>query len=154
MTFFSGPRLRGELPLPLFSGRRWARRNAWRLELLDRLVTDVLPREPYQFESALSFLQEHAKLAAWYPFGPIRLDLFYHTLPLAIDVVGPEGSPQYPTAAPYLTKSDWSERQRCLALKRDRLERYQCPYLILTPDEPLDPASLKAKISNWLGRNL
>ncbi len=121
--------------------------QAWQAGVVTTLVTEVFPKSPYQYDAALSFLQEKLD-----PKDPVRLTLFFPDYPLAIDLIGPDLAPDYREARPYQEEEQWREALARLAWKRSRLDRYRCPYLLLRSTEPLDPVNLRERVRSLLGR--
>lgn len=132
-----------------FRARRRQKTALWRSEVISRILVNVLPSgTPYIYQAVLSFLQ---------PGGlnfqaPNKLDLFFQEYPLAIDLLGPEHSPHYKDAAPYISFEKWKELQTSLSLKKKLLSDYRCPYLTLDWDEPSDISSLSERIRILIGR--
>jgi hypothetical protein len=141
--------------LEIFADWRYRRRRHPYLQrrqtILTTLLHQVIPSgTPYQFDVALSFLQP----GQIDPTDPVRLALFLHTAPLAIDVLGPESRPAFAQAERLLSRPDWERRQRQLAFKRQALGAYGCPYLVIWDDEPVDPVSLTERIRALRGSYL
>ena len=129
--------------------RRHLRRIAvWRKTVIERLVKDVFaPDLPYYYDTAFSFVQPEK----FDTDSPIRFSLFYPDYPVAIDVLGPESYSDYRQACWYLSKSDWDRDQKHLALKRNRLLEYKCPYLMVWDYEATSIPSLSESVRNILG---
>jgi hypothetical protein len=128
--------------------RRLAPVRAWRCRVAETLVADVFaPGTPFQYETALSFLQPETFVAA----DPIRVALFLPEWPLAIDLLGPDTSNSFATAAPFIERPRWEIEQERLALKQRVFAQYNCPYLQLWNDEAVDPFSLAERIKNLTG---
>lgn len=134
----------------LWSWRRWQDRP--RIEALaERLLQFALPpHTPYQYDPALSFLQPPGR-----PLGQaVRVTLFLPELPLAVDLLGPEADPRFDRVWLFLGRPAWERVQADLAWKRRQLERYRCPYLVLTPNDPVDLTFLAERVRLLAGRAL
>lgn len=117
--------------------------HAWRVAVLDRLVA-LLPEAPYILEGRYS----------WLP-GPegtcLGLDLLFPELPLAVDVLGPHyGS--WETAREFVDRETWEALQASQSTKEVALQRVvSLPYLRITPEDPVDPNSLRLRLQRVLG---
>jgi hypothetical protein len=112
-------------------------------------LLQILPDDPYQYRTAPSFLQPSGALD---PLHPVTLDLFFSTRPLAVRIGTRADRAEYPGAQRFIRRACWEAGQAELAWIRERLGRYGCPYLFITADEPLDLASLTARVRMLVGR--
>lgn len=120
-----------------------------RLDILHTLLREVFPQgTPYQYDVAPSFLQRELDLT-----HPIRVSLVLPQLPLIIDVMGPEASPLFAQAEPYTTRVAWEALQEELLRKRQLIQRYGCPYLVVHYFDTATSLALKERVSTLLGRN-
>jgi hypothetical protein len=138
------------------AARETAARAAAVRQQIDRCVVNLLrevfpERTPFQYDTALSFLQPSAA-APLDPADPVRLTLFFPRLPLAIDVLGPEAHREWEEARDWTTRDAWERLQERRAQTEQLLSRYRVPYLLLTTHDPLDPANLRQRVRECLGR--
>lgn len=121
----------------------------WKMGILYEIVRSIIPvDEPYYYDSAFSFLQKEDLL------NPVRIDLFLPNFPLAIDIVGREGRPNFLEAQKYISREDWDLLQSNLSFKLERMSAYRCPYLVIRDHDPTDSYSLRDKLRSLTGRNL
>jgi hypothetical protein len=130
--------------------RKREKLEKWRLEVVHRLIFDVLPAAtPYQYDTALSFLQSSS-----FPINladPVRITLFLPEYPLAIDLLAADDRPDFELAQRYLSQKEWTHRQERLSRKIHDLEEYRCPYLVIRDNEPVDTHSLKERVRSVSG---
>ena len=118
------------------------------------LLREVFPeRTPFQYDTALSFLQPATADAPLDPADPVRVTLFFPKLPLALDIVGPDRHPDWAEAREWTDREAWQRDQERRARVEQLLSRYRIPYLVLTTHEPLDPVNLRQRVRERLGRN-
>lgn len=125
--------------------------DSWKNKVLSILFDQIIPTdEPFYYDSAFSFLQRDRKVLD----NPIRVCLFLPTFPLAIDIVGADGHPNYTESKPYITRGDWEELQSDLSMKAQAFGKYHCPYLIIRDVDPIDAYNLKDRVRSLTGRRL
>ena len=115
----------------------------WREDAIERTLHKVLPEDrPWQYRSAPSFLQDGKKtLKCLY-----TIDVFLHTVPMAIDFLGPGYYNDFRSAQYYVSRKEWEGNQRELIFKRERLTIYGCPYKIFWYHESSNDQSIKYHI--------
>ncbi|HYT45655.1 MAG TPA: hypothetical protein VEP90_25240, partial [Methylomirabilota bacterium] len=86
--------------------------------------------------------------------SPVRLTLFLPDFPLAIDVVGADGRPNYFDSKRYISRSGWDLLQSELSIKTEKLELYKCPYLIIRDYDPVDISSIRERVKALSDRGL
>ena len=128
--------------------RQYREAARWREETLNTLLS-VLPEAPWQLGTALSFLQPQPVDLK----EPVRLDLFFHTLPLAVDLLWERDLPDWRKASRHWPNRQlWERSQASLAHKSLTLGAYRCPYLQLWRHESSTRDALRERLLPLLGR--
>jgi hypothetical protein len=128
--------------------RNLQRVERWKRSVVTAFVRDVFSSEaPFYYDTGFSFVQS----GEFDTDSVIRFHLFYPDYPIAIDVFGPESRSDYRKSFWYLSRSDWEKMQKTVALKRNRLLEYKCPYLVVWDYEPTNIPSLSESVRNILG---